>query len=96
MLKKNDAIEQEKLKLANQLAGLSYGDEGWQEIMDAYIALDDHQIEKRKVDLLGAITPKDVFQALLTGGLAIATLNYEKENTLRSAVKSLWLKRPWK
>lgn len=96
MPRKTDPIEIEKQKLVTQISGLSYGDEKWNELIEEYIRLENLQIERRKVDLNWKISPKDIFQGGITMVLALLTLSYEEEHSLRSQVKSLWLKRPWK
>lgn len=96
MPKKIDPIEAEKSKLAQQLAGLEYGEEKWNELMDAYIRLDEHQMEKDRIHLDHVIDPKTWFNGGLTLLLALLTLTYEEEHSLRSQVKNLWMKRPWK
>lgn len=93
MPKKTDPIEEEKSYLA-QLWLNEENPEKRQELIDRYLELDCHQMEKDKIRLERIVDPKTIFNGVLTLGLAGMTLFYEQEHSLRSAVKNLWLRRP--
>ncbi len=90
--KKVDPIEERKKELA-QAWKLTDDEEEKQELIKQYLALDDHQLEREKVRSEHGIDAKTLFNGVLTIGLAIATLNFERFEVLRSKVANLWLRR---
>lgn len=90
--KKEDPIEREKAKLAQEWAN-EEDETKRQKLIDQYIALDDHQLEAVKAKAGGRIDAKTLFNGGLTLGLALLTLNFEKVDIVRSKVANFWLRR---
>lgn len=90
--KKEDPIEREKEKLAQEWAN-EEDEAKRQKLIDQYIALDDHQLEAVKAKAGGRIDAKTLFNGGLTVGLALLTLNFEKFDIIRSKAANFWLRR---
>lgn len=91
--KKDDPIELEKQELARAWACEELDSSARQELIDRYIELDTHQLERDKVRAEHGIDAKTLLTNGVTIGLALLTLNYEKCDILRSKVANLWLRR---
>lgn len=90
--KKEDPIELEKAKLAQEWAN-EEDEAKRQKLIDQYIALDDHQLEAVKAKAGGRIDAKTLFNGGLTIGLALLTLNFERFDIIRSKAANFWLRR---
>lgn len=88
-----DPIELEKSVLAEEWSKEEVDSERRQELIQRWIALDNQQLEHKKLKAAGSIDMKTWFQGGLTLTLALLTLNFEKTDVLRSKVQALWLKR---
>lgn len=90
--KTDDPIEKEKQVLAIEWAN-EEDEIRRQELIERYMELDNHQIEAEKVRRNGKVSPDAIFNGLITVGIAVLTLNFEKVDILRSRVATLWLRR---
>lgn len=90
--KKVDPIEERKAELAQEWK-LTDDPEKQKELIRQYLELDDHQLEREKVRAEHGIDGKTLFNNLVMIGLAVATLNFERFDVLRSKVVNLWLRR---
>ncbi len=90
--KTDDPIEKEKQVLAIEWAN-EENEIRRQELIERYMELDNHQIEAEKVRRNGRVSPDAIFNGLITVGIAVLTLNFEKVDILRSRVANLWLRR---
>lgn len=91
--KELDPIELEKQELARTWVVEELDSETRQDLIRRYLALDTHQLEREKIRAEHAIDAKMILSNGVTILLALLTLNYEKEDVLRSKVQSLWLRR---
>ena len=91
--KEVDPIEQEKQELARAWAVEELSSEARQELIQRYLELDEHQLQREAIRAEGAIDAKSLLTNGVTIGLALLTLNYEKFDILRSKVSTLWLRR---
>lgn len=87
-----DPIEREKKELA-ELWINEEDSKKRNELIERYIALDNHQLESAKVRGAGGIDAKTLFNGGVTIGLALLTLNFERFDIVRSKVANLWLRR---
>lgn len=90
--KKVDPIEERKAELAQEWK-LTDDPDKKKELIRQYLELDDHQLEREKVRVEHGIDGKTIFNNLVMIGLAVATLNFERFEVLRSKVVNLWLRR---
>ena len=86
---KNDPIEMEKQRLAEEWL-TAPTDEKRQELINQYLMLDDHTFERTKVKWDNM---KVMVGNLVTVGLCLLTLNFEKFDTIRSKASAFWLRR---
>ena len=90
--KEADPIEEVKKELAQAWVDAETEEEK-NALIDRYLELDTHQIEREKVLGEHKIDSKTWLNTGVTVGLALLTLNFERFDVLRSKVTSLWLKR---
>lgn len=88
-----DPIEFEKEELARAWAVEELDSEERQALIQRYLELDEHQLQREAIRAEGAIDAKSLLTNGVTIGLALLTLNYEKFDILRSKVSTLWLRR---
>lgn len=62
-------------------------------LIERYKELNQMRLEEKKLEKSGAIDSKTLFNAGVTLGLALLTLNFEQFDTLRSKASTLWLRR---
>lgn len=62
-------------------------------LVNRYMELAAFKLEQDRLRLEHGITPARVLSTVTTVGLAIATLNFEECNILKSKVTNLWLRR---
>jgi len=87
-----DPIEKEKAELAELWAN-EQDAEKRQALVDRYLELDTHQLEREKVRAEHAIDAKTWLTNGVTIGLCLLTLNFEKFDILKSKTANLWLRR---
>lgn len=62
-------------------------------LINRYMELANFKLEQDRLKMEHGITPARVLSTLTTVGLAVATLNFEECNLLKSKVTNLWLRR---
>lgn len=91
--KKESPIETEMRELSEAWVREELDSVERTELVNRYMELANFQLEQDRLRLEHGITPARVFSAATTIGLAIATLNFEECNILKSKVTNLWLRR---
>lgn len=88
-----DPIELEKHELARVWGVEELDSAKRKELIDRYMELDNHQLEREKIRAEHGIDAKTILANGVTVGLALLTLNFERFDVLRSKVANLWLRR---
>lgn len=91
--KEKNPIEEQMGEIAQLWANTEPNTPEWFQYQVMYLDLEEHNLERLKVQKDGQIDAKTWLGTLTTVGLALLTLNYERFDTIRSKAVQLWLKR---
>ena len=91
--KEKNPVEERMEEVAQLWANTTPNTPEWFQYQNMYLELEEHNLERLKVQKDGQIDAKTWLGTATTIGLALLTLNYERFDTIRSKAAQLWLRR---